>query len=307
MDGTPAPEPYTTFVNGVKYLIKNNVAIVKGVEDDSIVEIAIPAEVDGFPVTTIGSRAFEDCENLANVTLPEGLLVIGEGAFYGCTALTHIDLPEGLLYIEGYDGGAFSGCTALESIALPEGLLSIGSGTFYGCESLVTVTCPSTLLMIGYEAFEDCYALESVILNEGLKEIGYDAFAYCESLKSITIPASVWYLGGDDDCFNGCTSLESINVAEGNEYYAFRDGVLYNADFTELLTYPNRKKEETFTLPATVTSVNPLSNDNPNLKTILVEDGNKYFESRDGVLYRNYVYMEGGNVVSEFTALVWYP
>ena len=54
----------------------------------SVESIVIPA-----PVTEIGIRAFSGCQNLAEVTLSEGLKTIGENAFLGCTALKEIEIP----------------------------------------------------------------------------------------------------------------------------------------------------------------------------------------------------------------------
>lgn len=54
----------------------------------SVESIVIPDTV-----TEIGNLAFAKCENLAEVTLSEGLKTIGRNAFGGCTALKEIELP----------------------------------------------------------------------------------------------------------------------------------------------------------------------------------------------------------------------
>jgi fibronectin type III domain protein len=54
----------------------------------SVESIVIPDTV-----TEIGNLAFAKCENLAEVTLSEGLKTIGRNAFGGCTALKEIEIP----------------------------------------------------------------------------------------------------------------------------------------------------------------------------------------------------------------------
>ena len=61
--------------------------------------IAIPAEIDGVPVTAIGDRAFAERTDLASVVIPEGVVSIGAQAFSGCAQLRSVSLPETLTNI----------------------------------------------------------------------------------------------------------------------------------------------------------------------------------------------------------------
>ena len=102
----------TVTLDGITYTIHTDgqTASVSGYEG-SPVDIVIPATVayDGadYPVTSIGSSAFEYCRSLENITLPEGLQTIGESAFSYCVALAYVTFPEGLQYIGGW---AFYDC-----------------------------------------------------------------------------------------------------------------------------------------------------------------------------------------------------
>lgn len=51
-------------------------------------DVAIPAEIDGKPVTEIGGFAFEDCKRITSVTIPESVTEIGEEAFSTYAGLT---------------------------------------------------------------------------------------------------------------------------------------------------------------------------------------------------------------------------
>lgn len=143
-------------------------------------------------LATIGSDAFQNCDSLVSVTLPEGLLTIGARAFNSCDRLEEISLPTTL---ESIGTAAFAYSPKLGSVVLHEGLITLGEDAFAGCEGLVSVSLP-----------------------EGLTEIGGGAFAGCVLLESITIPASVTMLG--DWMFQSCRSLVSLAVEDGNEHYA---------------------------------------------------------------------------------------
>ena len=91
--------------------------------------------------------------------------------------------------------------------------------------------------------------------------ISYTAFGGCETLTKVRIPKSVrdiYHYAGWEACknpFDGCTSLESIEVEEGSQYMCSIDGVLYNYDKTTLYSYPAGSKRETYTIPTGVEKI----------------------------------------------------
>ncbi len=171
------------------YTISGGKATITGCNGSGAV--IIPATLGGYPVTSIGERAFAECLGLKSITIPGSVTSIGEMAFYHCVALT--------------------------SITIPGSVTSIGESAFYGCDKLESVTLPGSVISIGEMAFYDCYALTSITLQNGVKSIGDSAFAFCSGLKSITIPASVTSVGYAS--FSYCSGLTSINVAAQNTVY----------------------------------------------------------------------------------------
>ena len=86
---------------------------------------------------TLPDRAFKDCTDLREVTLPDGVRVIGEFAFVRCAALTTVNL----LQITRIDNNAFYECTLLAELAT-DNVTAIDDNAFYGCTSLQTLKIP---------------------------------------------------------------------------------------------------------------------------------------------------------------------
>jgi hypothetical protein len=141
--------------------------------------MAIPASINGLPVTSIGANAFYLATNLTSITIPASIASIGSGAFEFCTGLTSFVIPAGVTNI---GLSAFNGCTRLTSVAIPAGVTSIAPA-----------------------AFQSCLKLTNVTISAGVTSIGASAFNNCPSLASVTIPASVTNI--DSSAFSGCASL----------------------------------------------------------------------------------------------------
>ena len=52
--------------------------------------------VIGSGVTSIGYSAFEGCNGLRAVTIPDSVTNIGDDAFYGCSGLTSVTIGSRL-------------------------------------------------------------------------------------------------------------------------------------------------------------------------------------------------------------------
>ena len=82
--------------------------------------------------------------------IPASVYAIGDSAFECCNSLTSVTIPDGVTSIGNY---AFFSCSALTSVTIPDGVASIGSCAFFTCPALTSVTIPNSVTFIGNLAF----------------------------------------------------------------------------------------------------------------------------------------------------------
>lgn len=145
-------------------------------ECNTLTEVTLPNTVD-----EIGYQAFFKCSNLTNVTIPEGVKKIGQGAFYGCSQLTSITIPSTITNMDT----AFSGNTALSHVTLTNGISKISSNAFERCTGLTEVEIPASVDQICPFAFNGCTNLKRVLLEKNIKTINVNAFKDCTNLSDV--------------------------------------------------------------------------------------------------------------------------
>lgn len=210
----------------------------------SATSVDVPAEVDGVKITGIKEGAFSECFLLESLTLPDTITTIEDSAFYGCSVLTTLQIPD---TVTSLGNGTLEACTALTDVQLPETLETLPTGTFYGCTALETVALPASLTTIGQESFYQCTALKAIDFPEQLQTIETYAFEGCSALETVEIPASCTTIG--DFVFEGCSALQEILVADDNPNYQDQDGVLFDADGSVLIKYPDSHKQVDYVVP----------------------------------------------------------
>ncbi|MBE6974288.1 MAG: leucine-rich repeat domain-containing protein [Ruminococcaceae bacterium] len=111
--------------------------------------------------------------------------------------------------------------------------------------------CPVTV--IGENAFYQKANCVSVELPDSLRRIENGAFYRCSNLQRICIPAGVTFVG--DDAFFRTGSLERIEVQTGNAAYCAVDGVLFSANKTTLVCYPEGRTATEYIVPEEVLTI----------------------------------------------------
>ena len=143
---------------------------------NTLTEVTLPNTVE-----IIGFQAFFKCSNLTKVIIPEGVTKIGQAAFYGCSQLTSITIPSTITNMDT----AFSGNTALSHVTLTNGISKISSNAFERCTGLTEVEIPASVDQICPFAFNGCTNLKRVLLEKNIKTINVNAFKDCTNLSDV--------------------------------------------------------------------------------------------------------------------------
>lgn len=230
---------------GLHYIVENGEATITGCED-SLTSLNIPAEIDGYPVKTIGEEAFignnkiesaviadgitqikesafNCCRFMTSVQLPSTLTEIGEYAFVLCP-INSIEIPAGVTVINSY---AFQNCD-LQQLVIPEGVTEIKEGAFEGTSELTSVSLPSTLRIIGKKAFSYSF-LKYIEIPYGVTTISESTFSGCTSLKQVVLPESILYI--EKNAFDYCPALKYLNIPQS--LISIGNGAFENTKITD--------------------------------------------------------------------------
>lgn len=179
--------------------------------------------------------------------LPAGIKKVGESAFAGTQHLLSVTMNKDLQIIEEY---AFRDAR-IENIHLNEGLKEICGSAFDGSD-ILELRLPDNC-KISSSICMDCKKLRSVKFPANLEKLTF-GFQGCSSLRTLHISKKIKKLGGGF-YLKGCTSLTSITVEQGNQYFTAVNGVLYSKSKKTLIAYPPAKKGKKFSVPKTVKKI----------------------------------------------------
>ncbi|ENA1805327.1 leucine-rich repeat domain-containing protein [Flavobacterium psychrophilum] len=187
---------------------------------------------ENYAVTAIGESAFEHCNNLTSVTIPNSATSIGRYAFVGCSGLISVTIPNSVTTI---GDEAFADCSGLTSVTIPNSVTDIENSAFFSCSGLTSVTIPNSVTAIGKDAFADCSGLTSVTIPNSVTTIGEGSFAGCSGLISITIPNSVTTIRRG--VFAACSGLISVTIP--NSVTDIENGAFFSCSGLTSVTIPN--------------------------------------------------------------------
>ena len=180
VSGTSGSPTQLTIESSISYKDKNytvtKIAMWAFNKCNSLTEVTIPNTV-----IEIDYQAFYYCPNLKKVTIHEGVKTIGQTAFIGCTQLTSITIPSTITDMDQ----AFSGNTALSHVTLTNGISNISNMAFKGCTGLTEIKVPISVEQICPGAFNGCTNLKSVLLEKNIKIINVNAFKDCTNLSDV--------------------------------------------------------------------------------------------------------------------------
>ena len=219
--------------------------------DRDVEELVVPSEIDGKPVVQISGGMFEGLTNLKSVTLPESVVAFAGDVFSGCTSLEEINgFPlDGVEYRfgsadtfkdtpwydkvleEAGDGAVIFGTTVYD-LSTAKGKVEIPEGTTSFATGALDNTC----------TYDDD---GNIVSHSEITELSLPSTL--DGIESTGIIAEF-------------PKLKAINVADGNEEYYSKNGVLFDKhslnydgdDVESLEIYPAQKTGTSYTVPKSV-------------------------------------------------------
>lgn len=149
--------------NDVLYKLSNGRWTADCCQNMNIVELDIPAYIDGHPVVSISDFAFQSCMSLKRVQIPETVNEIGFLAFAHCPNLTKFFSKSECLTV-GPSG--FLKCSSLKSFHTT-GTILIKGNAFSGCTELCHVE--GCITSLDKWAFNQCNSLRTLHFGKTIK------------------------------------------------------------------------------------------------------------------------------------------
>ena len=194
-------------------------------------------------LTTLSEGAFTESK-VKTVSLPKTLTAVGRGSFQNCAELEEVVIHEGVTEIKPY---AFCGDHKLKAVYIPSTVTEIGEEVFYHCENLkilfvdknnptfyadetglyskdktslyyglatpnTTCCLPNTVTTIAKGAYKGNTNLNSIQFPTSLTDIEENAFEYCYGLTDVSIPDNVTI---GNYAFSNCVNVESVTIGAG--------------------------------------------------------------------------------------------
>ena len=227
-------------------------------------------------VSTIEYRAFSGGGKL------EEFIVAPENAFFstcdgvlmnadGSTLIQYPSSKKGETYaipedVERVEDSAFAQAAYVKTVIVHEGVREIGEFAFEACPNLEAIeVSPDNFAYSSIDGvLFNQYETELIQYPSGSRRFQYEtpegtqrlldySFSFARHLRKVVVSESVMEI--EENAFTNSGALGEIEVSPDNERYSSRDGVLFNADQTELIFYPNQKFDVRYTVPATVKEI----------------------------------------------------
>ena len=211
------------------WLIRENGMIYDyiGLESD----LVVPETVLGIKVKGIEAKAFQGQSWLTSIVIPESISTIGERAFSNCNNLSKVTAP-GITSVPKY---AFSNCLCLDVVDMPK-LERVSPYAFYHTGTLDGLPFEK-LNYISTDAFAGSNVV--YVHLDSAESVAAGAFSYCYQLVEAYLPKII-----AENCgsyiFQNCLSLEKVVLNPENDSlpaYIFSGSGLVKADFFPEIIY----------------------------------------------------------------------
>lgn len=229
------------------YEVKDNAAIITDCDKNAAGTVEIPETLGGYTVKEIGDNAFQGCNSITELTIPDSVVKVG--IFWGCENLVTLNIGAGVQLFSAtewedeYEYWGLYECSALKNINVSENNLAYSDidGVLFSKDKAELLAYPEGRAGSAYN------------IPDGTVAINYYAFDACQHLIEINIPQSLTNL--DANPFGTCSALKKFIVNQDNPEYIAVDGILFSKDKTVLVAYPAGRPETTYTIPNNVVNI----------------------------------------------------
>ncbi len=198
-----AADEYEYFDQGLfSYRVKDGEAEIKKCDPSAVGDVVIPAVANGYPVTYVGGKSFENCSKITSITVGENVRYFRYNPFPGCSSL--------------------------------ERFIVYGNNSHYMVDKYGVLYSKNMKSLIAYPGAS---IMEDYIIPDGVEYV-YAVFDSCANLKTLTVPESVNFRM---NCkFNNCPNLTDVYVGDIERSWELMDGGDW--DFDESVTVHCRKE-----------------------------------------------------------------
>lgn len=202
--------------------------------------LLIPGVLGSIVVTVIGESAFEYCNSIINVTIPDSIKIIEDYAFKYSSSIKDVKIPDSVEEVGHY--AFYYG--DIEQVFIPKNVVKIGQDAFGSAEFFVNsenpnyssdekgvffnkdkselirypkngddkYEIPTTVTKIANEAFASCNTPMRITIPDSVRTIGECAFAF-SNILSISIPNTVKKI--EDGMFLESVGLKHVTLPDG--------------------------------------------------------------------------------------------
>ena len=286
MNGRTIAARFEKSVFNLTYQVENdNTVTITGLLNINEVNLVIPSTIDGYTVTSIGEKAFQNRIYLSSITIPSTIKNIHSQAFRGARMLATIFVDSTNPYFTANDGVLYTKDMKTLVLCPPK--------------NCTKFSVPGSVEVIGDYAFygHKDGGLNEITFNEGLREIGVRAFYENTSLKSLRFPSTLKKIGdGAFNCVSAAGNIQTVHFNDGLETIGasafvgayFKDAFKLPSSVKEIGSYAfaNCTAITKFTFPASLEVFDSSAfGGATGLMEIDIEAGNQNFEINDGILY----------------------
>lgn len=156
---------------------------------------------------TIKQNTFYSDKNIESVNLNGNVVFDGYGQFQNCSNLSNVIIGDGITSIPQ---GCFSGC-AIKAIVIPDSVIELGETAFSNCKSLKNITLSKSIKKIPNSCFSSCgFETFSIPDDSSIEELENVVFQGCNNLETVYIGKSVNKIG--PGCFAGNSYIKNITI-----------------------------------------------------------------------------------------------